>query len=224
MRKHIIIIWISSVLLFVSCKQQDDIAVNVQSPSFVRDISLMLSGVNRGQADHNYTRCNSNANALGLDFIKNGYDSLQIRVWLGQGMAIKSHLVIIKFNANGYFSEIWEYENVSFVVPKNGSLVSRDSIKILSVRKMPPKSGWNKLFKKVTDLDITNLKHSGDIDGYSRNGADGMSCYFEVAAENFYRFFYYDRPEDQSRNIKEAMAVVDFTNYLETEFGFKFTR
>jgi hypothetical protein len=224
MPKHITIIWIFFVLQFVNCKQQENIVVNVQSPSFVRNIPLTLSGVNRGQADYKYADCNSNANALGLDFIKNGYDSLQIRVWLGQGMAIKSHLVIIKINGNGYFGEIREYKNVAYVVPRDGHMVGRDSIKVLSVRKTPPKSGWSKMFRELTDLDIINLKHSGDIEGYSRNGADGMSCYFEVAAKNFYRFFYYDRPEDQSRNIDEAIAVVAFTNYLETEFEFKFTR
>jgi hypothetical protein len=223
MRKQVTIVWISFALLFANCKQQDVIVVNVQSSSFVRDIPLMLSGRNKGQVDYNYTHCNSDANALGLDFIKNGYDSLQIRVWLGQGMARISHLVIIKYNASGYFGEIWEYENVAFFMPKDGYLVSRDSIKVLSVRKIPPKSGWINLFKKVTELDIVNLKHSGDIAGYSRNGADGMSCYFEVATRKFYRFFYFDMPEDQSKNIREAKDVVTFSNYLEKEFGFNFT-
>jgi hypothetical protein len=189
-----------------------------KTQNVVREIPRYKNGSNKGDTIYWFKAIRQRANQLNLINLENGYDSLEIRIWLGHSLALKRNVVIISRRHNK-----WSGELVTFTVghdEKSGEeLVEKKQIKNVT-----PNSGWESLVTKLFSLKITTLPDETNLTGYNGCGADGLPYYFEVATMNKYRFFTYCNVEDNTQNFPEARYVHGTGRLLEQELNFKFTR
>jgi hypothetical protein len=93
------------------------------------------------------------------------------------------------------------------------------------IEEVEPKSGWTNFIKAITDLQILTLPNGQDIKDYnSCGGTDGIDYFFEMATPEKYRFYYYCNPDQNMNQFWQVKNVVEFSNLLEKEFQFKYTR
>ena len=189
-------------VLFSFCGQNKGNTVNreVSNTSIHRDIP-------KGEEeDLAYQRTRQKALQLNLDPIEQrGFDSLQIRFWLNYSMAIKNHLVVMK-----YTEGIWKGTIVTYEVDdEHDSLVT-----VKETKNITPASGWIKFWKHLQELGVMTISDQ------KSSGADGTSYCMEIATADKYRFFrswspdlYQDNPDDKK------MATI--LKLLEQEFRFQ---
>ncbi|AEV98040.1 hypothetical protein A4D02_14620 [Niastella koreensis] len=172
-------------------------------PGFVREVP----------DEYSYKYINEDANSLQLDSLEAGYDSLQIRIWLGHSLARVRHVVILK-----YKDQDWTGQLVSF------SDETGKHHPVKKLRKVSPRSGWRVLIDSLFKLGIVTLPHDTAITGYScEGGTDGISYDFEIATSTGYRFYRYDNPA-KCDNFWQPGNVLQIASLLENEFDFKYTR
>ena len=189
------------------------------SVTFKKEIPTYKDGPRYGDTSFLFTAIRQDASQLGLDIIEDGFDSLQIRVWLGHSLAIKRNVVILK-----KVDKHWQGQLVTFSYEEDEktrkTFISRKEIK-----KMSPKSGWKGFLKKISDLQILTLPHGPDIKGYNSCGAaDGIDYFFEIASSNRYRFYYYCNPDENLSQFWQVKHILEFSNLLEQEFDFKYIK
>jgi hypothetical protein len=157
--------------------------------------------------------------AAGLDSIYNGYDDMQIRIWLGHSLAIKHDIIILKFKNNKWSGERLAYTHVKITRHEA-------TIKILSDELVTPKSGWESFFTKVEYLQVFKyLQEQTDTTHfYGGGGADGIDYTFELATKNQYHSLSYGNPEEGSSKNEMAKHILAFADLMEKEFNFKITR
>jgi hypothetical protein len=209
-------------LFLVSCNGQDNnviAQISDKSKTFKSEIPTYKDGRSSGDTDYLFKLLRRDASELTLDFIENGFDSLQLRVWLGHSMAVKRNVVILKQVNRQWFGQLVTYsyghDN------KNG----QEFISSKNVKQVNPKSGWPAFIKTLTTLQIPTLPNGQDISGYnSCGGMDGIDYFFEIATREKYRFYYYCNPNENINQFWQVKNVVEFSNLLEKEFDFTFTK
>ena len=218
---HFLLRYILFALLFCSCGRDKTIIVNPDVDQIVRDIPLDKGYWWDGTTNYMYNVYNKRSKILGLDPLYNGFDSLQVRVWLGHSMARVSHVVMLRYTGSGWSAELMEYADSSIMLTETHSF--RDTILIHFRKPIMPKSGWRYLLQKLEENDILNLPDGCNIPSYSCGGIDGIEYCFEIATSKVYRFYSYWEPEWQAKKFSQAAKVVSFSSILEKEFGFEFT-
>jgi hypothetical protein len=79
-----------------------------------------------------------------------------------------------------------------------------------------PKSGWEGLWRRLSDKGILSLPDASSID--CEGGAlDGVSYVVENSINNTYRTYMYDNP--QFASCKEAKQMIEIIDILHAEFG-----
>lgn len=207
MPKHPVLYLIFLILSGALCKcayTPEPRYVNKTIPyGFVRDVP----------GEDSYQFINEDAFALQLDSLEAGYDSLQIRIWLGHSLARVRYVVILK-----YKDQEWKGQMVSF----NNFYGKNDPGK--KVRKVSPRSGWGTLIDSLYKLGIVTLPNETAVAGYNCNGGtDGVSYDFEIATSKRYRYYRYDNPE-YCKSFWQARNVLQIASLLEKEFDFKYIR
>ena len=150
---------------------------------------------------------------LGIENIENGYNDLQIRVWLGHSMAIYRQLVILKLKHNRWSAQIVYFKEKEIVTHVTSPY---EVIKEIKVRHAIPKSGWTNFINHLDSLRVFSLLLEQDIyEMKGCSGKDGMTYYFEIATPKRYRFIEQCYPEDN---------LLAFALYLEKEFGFEYLK
>jgi hypothetical protein len=207
----------------VACDSQTsvpsiDLKEQQSSAAFVNEIPVYKSGRRQGQLDGYYKYLKEDAYALKIDSLELGFDSLQLRIWLGHDLAIKRNLVIIKA-----YQGKWHAELLTFWMENDESgkwHVARKENKAIV-----PQSGWKRFLDTLSELKILTLPNSGDIPGYDGCGAtDGINYFFEIATVNRYRFYYYCNPDYSLPRFWQAYNVWTFATFLEKEFNFEYTK
>ncbi len=165
---------------------------------FIREVPIR-----KGQEDFFYQNINKEANLLQLDSLETGYDSLQIRIWLGHSMASIKHVVILKLK-----DQEWKGQLVTFNQETENTVSSK------KVKTIYPNSGWNNLIDSLHELGIVTLLHETDISGYSGRGTDGITYVFEIATLKKYRAYSYSNPKRMT-NFWQARNVLKIADLLE---------
>ncbi|MBP6023421.1 hypothetical protein [Ferruginibacter sp.] len=156
--------------------------------------------------------------AAGLDSLDNGYEDMQLRIWLGHSLAIKHDIIILKYKNNK-----WHGERLSF--SKVGNSLFDTKIKILFYEKIFPKSGWSTFFNMVENSQIfTALKDDTPLNCCNSGGADGILYTFELATKNKFHLHSYSNPTSDGPNNVHSKEVLAFANLLEKEFGFEYIK
>ncbi|MDX2048442.1 MAG: hypothetical protein SFU87_16770 [Chitinophagaceae bacterium] len=216
-------IFIFAFLFIVSCNRQYNDAnfqtTNTDTPKiFTREIPTYKDGPKKGDTTYLFKAIREDVRQLNLDNIENGYDSLEIRIWLGHSMAKKRNVVIIQRKSNK-----WSGKLVTFIQGYEEK-TGKEFIGNKEVKEAKPKSGWNNFIKNILSLKIMILPDENDISGYNGCGTDGLPYYFEIATRDKYRFFTYCNIEDNIQNFAEARYVDNIARLLEKELIFEFTR
>lgn len=137
-----------------------------------------------------------NASQLRLDYIENGFDRLQIRVWLGHSMAVERHLIILKF-----YDSKWKGYHISFTQGDSDNVVKR------KIRNVVPQSGWTNFIRAINEMKVVQLLQQANVNDHSGcGGADGMSYYYEIATTKNYRFLYNCYPDHRFTRLCNMVA------------------
>jgi hypothetical protein len=219
-----LILFFSFILFSASCDRQN-IQINDTSSNgnilatFNKEIKTYKDGRSKGDTDYLFKAVKQDASWLDLDLIENGFDSLQIRIWLGHSMAVKRNVVVLK-KVNGQ----WLGQVITYSIRHDDS-VNKQVLERKEVKQVNPKSGWTHFIEQLTELQILALPNGQDIKGYnSCGGMDGIDYFFEAASPKQYRFYYYCNPDENVNQFWQVKNVVNFSTLFEKEFDFTYTR
>ena len=155
--------------------------------------------------------------AANLDKIDTGFNDLQARIWLGYSQAINHDILIIKYKNNKWSGELLTYTIL-------GSERFNLTFKILDYKNVAPKIGWDNLLNKVNEIQVFSSQKEWETPNCCGGGGlDGNLYMFEIATSNKYRVYKFYNPKDAIGN-NLAIKVMKFTDLLETEFGFSYTK
>jgi hypothetical protein len=205
-------------LLSFACSAQKARVPFDTSASISVHIPTYKTGRHKGEPEYFYKCVRRDTEQMGLDSLEKGYDSLQIRIWLGHDMAVKKNLVVLKYSHAQWCGELWTF-TYAYKSQTFEEYLATKSVKIVT-----PKSGWDMLSKHLLELQIVTLPDDDSLPGYNGCGEDGIPYYFEIATAKEYRFYKYCNIEDNIAKFKEARYVGKIADLLETEFSFQFTR
>ena len=172
------------------------------STTFKKEIPVYLDGPSKGDTSYSFEQIRKDASQLGLDFIENGFDNLQLRIWLGHSMAINRHVVVLRLRNRKWSAQI--------------VYITTREIDRKTARNVTPRSGGEDFIGHLNSLNIFITLNEQNIyqeDGCG--GTDGMSYYFELATPTKYRFLHHCYPKGN---------LLSFASYLEKQFGFEYTK
>lgn len=182
----------------------------VPPADFVKEIPI-LKNVHGRIIEHGpHWHIHQTASQLKLDSLELGYDSLQIRIWLGHSMASRKQVVILQCAGGKWGGYLVDYNTDS----------TNDKI----VRRLKPKSDWNRVIETLYQLKVTELENQEDLPDCGGCGADGISYEFEYATAKMYRFYYYCNPDEYETICWQSANVLKIGALLEQEFDFTYLR
>lgn len=153
--------------------------------------------------------------ALNSPSLENGYDSLQIRIWIDHGYLRydSTQLLVITNDRVQTFGSLYKY-TPPYDLAEDSTI--RISGRFISLR---PKKDWKTVIDSLMSLgirslpDYEKLKYDLDTDPY------GVTV--EVAVKNKYRIYYYPDYQIQAKKVPEAKKMLDIMKFLEREFDIK---
>ena len=129
--------------------------------------------------------------------------SLEIRVWIGFGLApLQGYL----FRKNG---AQWAGHYV---------IESLNQTNLVTARDITPKNGWDKFETELVQLDIFNLPDSSVLGG-EKMIFDGVSYVIEINQNGTYRTYEYSNPQEQA--WPEAKKMVSLAQVIQDQFATK---
>lgn len=129
-------------------------------------------------------------------------DDLEIRVWMGFGVTALQGYVIKRTGGQ------WSGLKIPGIRPQD----PKTRLNVL----VTPKSGWDELWKSLTNENILTLPDSSKLPGGERF-TDGISYVVEINKDKSYRTYMYGEPEEQSGT--EAKQMANIARILSEEFG-----
>lgn len=164
-------------------------------------------------SDHFKKIKNDILSKAGLPDIENGFDSLQIRIWLGYVFKNQEQVLVLKKQDDG-----WSGEFIDLFFNYSGKH-KLDSIN-KQVKDVRPISGWNEFITKLYQLDFLTLPDDSKISNYSSD-ADGDGVTVEIATKDKYRIYSYQSPGIREDSIPEAKKIENILQLIEDELGVK---
>lgn len=108
--KNVNAILISAFVCIASCKGRHNASnsqpINVDKGNVIREIPTYKNGPSKGDTTFLFQAIQKEAGQLNLSNLENGYDSLEIRVWLGHSMAAKRDVVVIQRKDNRWYGKL----------------------------------------------------------------------------------------------------------------------
>jgi hypothetical protein len=101
------------------------------SSQFLKEIPIEREGRHKGQPDLMFQFLRKDASDLNFDSLEKGFDSLQVRIWLGHSLAVKRNLVILKVS------------NVAPISGWNNLVKNLLDLKILTLQNANDIEGYN---------------------------------------------------------------------------------
>lgn len=178
--------------------------------------------ISGGDSSYSFQRFRHIQENLNLESIENGFDSIQIRIWMNYGLLRKEHLVIFKNDGNKWNGLLIDFESDSKIVEDSiGSFGNLTNYAITKEINVSPGSGWKSFIKKLSELKIFTLPDSENVPGMNWGGGDLPVYSIEIATKKLYRFYTYTLPSSYEKNIPEAKNMEAILKLLEKEFRFK---
>jgi hypothetical protein len=146
-----------------------------------------------------------------LQDLQNGFNELQIRVWLAYSGIVENVLIFAKINNR------WEGSS-------NRLEFSYDSVtnQLVSIKResklISPKSGWQVFTDSLLSFGVADLPDMTDIPGYGIE-RDGSWITIEYANCKVYRLYSYQTPWALQDKFTQAKKIVDISNLIERQFG-----
>ncbi len=230
MKSLLLILVLFLPVIFISCKQDKSAAKQIEelnkSDTFLIDNQKPKYIISGSEQDSlHIIRFNYYEKSLGLRSLKNGFDSIQLRIDYGCVMD-ETRIVSLINNNNQWKAEI-SYLRVSlnpnFNQESNRNYWEKyDYWRLVEYK--DPISGWEKFIEKLFGLDVLKLSTYDRLPGIDTNyyaPTDGCGVGIEIATKNVYRRYNYDNPDDYADKYNEARRIISILKLLNYEFGIK---
>jgi hypothetical protein len=162
------------------------------------------------------TGLKASRDSLKLDTLENGFDSLQIRIWLTYKRKDTFQVISLKHCNNSWYGN---YCLAAFFPNEH-----RDSVLYYSKikRSLQPKIRWQALIDSLVGFNILTLPDCTKLKDYPFPFEGGNSLTFEISTESQYRLYMYQLPSTFKDTFKEAANVDDILKLLSYEFDIKY--
>jgi hypothetical protein len=198
------------ILTITSCNS----ALSDQNSSILNEGGVIRQ-IPRDKRTESYRSLKSDVeNKLGLYALENGFDSLEIRIWLGYAGTDKEQLIIIKNDSKQWLSSIHLLTYVYII--NRDSLTARSD----SINNKVPKIGFARLIDSLNYWKVSSLPDMSDVPNY-QTSIDGSAITVEIATKKSYRIYTYQNPYFQQDKFEEARNIERIIEILEREFDFK---
>lgn len=168
-------------------------------------------GLDSGSVYHSIQRI---ADSLSLDFLKNGFDKIQLRLWYRTPRTDTFEVLIIKqIGDNNWKAKL------GTIFPLRDSSHSFLIKYVNNIFDIKPKSNWDIVEKKISEINFENfLDRSKIVDYPVVYNSDLFTI--EIASPGFFGLFQYsDILEYEGKNPKISQAK-DIIEFLCSEFLF----
>ncbi|MBN8686675.1 MAG: hypothetical protein J0M10_06645 [Chitinophagales bacterium] len=150
---------------------------------------------------------------LHLDTIQNGFDSIQLRIWILGGLFGNVDLYILKnvkskWTAQNY--KLFLDSNIVNGKDQNKYTNGSEPFQIVKHRLLKPIIPWSIFIDSLSKLQIMTLPDMDEITGMKINSTDAGSIVVEVATRQFYRNYHYSDPVEFAERYTEAKNI----NYI----------
>ena len=154
--------------------------------------------------------------SLNLDVLENGYDSLQIRIWITKSREDSFKVVVLRKKHTE-----WEgilYNCKQFLNLTRDTLINyaKDSILIV------PVSGWNYFINGLKVNNIMTMPDFRTIKDYPIQSIGGSNFIVEISTKKIYRLYMFDSPTRNKNSFKEAKNMVKIMSILSRELKIQF--
>ncbi len=181
---------------------------------FTRDIAPALLNKPSAKRESSYKILLLLADSLKLDRIENGYDPLQIRLWVG-GAFTHEKVAVFKRDVNGWHTSLITFDP-HYDERKPDSLLFFTKKATLPNRNIQ----WPAFIDSLIDCNIMGLRDQSELQGYE-DPTDGISYIVEVATKTKYHLYSYHEPE-VNLSFKDARQMTEIVKIVERNTGYDF--
>ncbi len=223
MKTFIAILIVVLLLSLHSCKEKDRSAERVAqlnpTDKFLIDIPIYKGKV----ASYFWLSKKYYDSSLRLQYLGEGFDSIQIRIWYGSTFTEERLVSLInkdkKWSAE--ISKVSSYANPTYKGKSFPLQLSyKQYIPTRTIEYKNPKSGWDNLIEKLFRLDLLILADEQKVAGMNTGDvADGWGVTVEIATKKTYRLFRYSNPDIYFKESEEARKINKILLLLDEEFG-----
>lgn len=196
-------------LLFInfSCKEK----------GFIKDAPKSDVVSRRGNKPSWYEVYQMLGDSLKIGRIDNGFDSLQIRIWVGSAFSY-SKVAVFKCAAGSWTSSLITF--IPHYFNEGHFKENRDSVSYFETNSVTPAKAinWQGFTEKLYDCDIMDLPDQQYLKGYEHS-TDGVTYTVEIATQKKFRIYSYHDPEVNS-NITEARKMNEILKLVKKYTGY----
>jgi len=201
------------LLTNISCAKTDKRIITTIDNDGVLDTAYVITNEPTFNDEFKYrcARANKTWN-LNLDTLEFGFNTLQIRIWLGHTMARVNYVVVLKRVNKQWFGLLYKLKR-----HETGYESEVENIK--------PKEGWGNLIDSLDKLKLFSIDNSLDSKEYDGNGGGDVPFHIvEVSTPTKYHSYEYDILEGYTEKFWQVKNVHLISELLVHEFGFDYTR
>jgi len=210
MKIRIFLLYIILVAGLECCNNRQDISSGKEFKivdSMQKDIPLTKSG----KPKFLYRKFAKETSLLGIENLEEGFDSIQLRIWMPESIKNKREVVIISnTKKKGWEAKIGRFYSIGNLDSNNMKIID------MEWKIVKPKSGWKFFLDSIFKLHITSLPDITHIKGYEV-GADGDVFTFEIGIQNKYRFYQYWEPFLYQKKFWQALESVEIIQLLKEQ-------
>ncbi|MEZ5043302.1 MAG: hypothetical protein R2828_25625 [Saprospiraceae bacterium] len=200
-----IVIPIKLILILIIC------GCNGQSKQIETEIKKEIPTWNDGEVDLFYKLIKQKREQLKLRDLEEGFDSLQIRIWIDYSLIDFRELYTFEYQ-NNKWTGVYYFMRADWNSNDLTETITETERKIIN-----PKSGWTDFSNKLLELEITALPNMRDIEGLVDGWTDGTTYNVEIGTKSNYRFYSYHLP-DKFTEFWQAQNMVEILKLIEEEF------
>jgi len=154
---------------------------------------------------------------LKIENLKNGYDSLQIRIWYDYSIYPERKVVILKYNNSVWTATLYKMKLDTDIDNYRDTLKTLKQFISVEKEDLIPKNNWSSFINKLLTLKILNLPIVDELKGCTSEVDDGVEYLVEVASRNKYRFYTFANPETVKNDCWQAQNMIEILNLIDNE-------
>ena len=184
-----------------------------ERPKFIKDIP----GIKKNGNSQVLDAARASRDSLGLDNLEQGYDSLELRIWLSYKGKDTFQVLTIKENNHQWFGYFCQ---ASYVLNPDGDSLSHYTQIVFQPK---PRADWGEIVDSLVKLQIMTLPDMLKVMSINDLPFEGgNSVLIEVADAHQYRIYAYELPSRYKDSVKNAADVDKILNFLRERLGIKY--
>lgn len=149
-----------------------------------------------------------------LESIDRGYDSVNIRIWLGYDR-YSTELINIINRGGVWLATITNYLNKKTSIQDTVFALEKSSkIKL-------PRDNWDSFIRKLTLLNLLTLPSDESIKNYDQTTGESKRVLVEISTKFFYKIYSYTEPNRHVTYVSEAAQIEKILDYLQDQLQFR---